>query len=81
MKAFVPEEIVVERGSEESLIYRNLRAALPQVPLRFVEPDGQSPWRGILSETTARGRGSSRRIKDISAANGNGDFGAAKKKL
>jgi len=81
MKEFLPEEIVVERGSEGSLIYRNLRLALPQVPFRFVEPDGQSPWGGILSETTARGRGSSRRVKDISAANGNSDFGAAKKKL
>jgi spore photoproduct lyase len=46
-----------------------------------VEPDGQTPWGGILSETMARGRGSSRRVEDISAANGNGDFGAAKKKL
>jgi len=81
MKEFLPEEIVVERGSEGSLIYRNLRLALPQVPFRFVEPDGQSPWGGILSEPTARGRGGSRRVEDISAANGNGDFGAAKKKL
>jgi spore photoproduct lyase len=37
MKEFLPEEIIVERGSEGSLIYRNLRAALPQVPLRFIE--------------------------------------------
>src|SRR3989304_3973076 len=81
MKAFVPEEIVVERGCEGSLIYRNLRLALPQVPFRFVEPDGESPWGGILSDTTVGGRGGSRRVKDISAANGNGDFGAAKKKL
>ena len=81
MKNFVPEEIVVERGSEGSLIYRNLRLALPQVPFRFVEPDGQSPWDGVLREPPAKGRGSSRRVEEISAANGNGDFGAAKKKL
>jgi spore photoproduct lyase len=81
MKEFLPEEIIVERGSEGSLIYRNLRAALPQVPFRFVEANGQSPWGGILSEPAAGGRGTTRRGEDISAANGNGDFGAAKKKL
>jgi len=37
MAAFSPQEIIVERGSEESAIYRNLRAALPEVPVRFVE--------------------------------------------
>jgi len=46
-----------------------------------VEPNGQSPWGEILSEPAARGRGATRRVEDISAANGNGDFGAAKKKL
>ena len=81
MKEFLPEEIIVERGSEGSLIYRNLRAALPQVPFRFVEPNGQGPWGGILSESAAGGRGATRRGEDISTANGNGDFGAAKKKL
>ena len=81
MKAFVPEEIVVERGSEGSLIYRNLRLALPQVPFRFVEHDGQSPWGGILSEPAAIGCGASRRVEEVAATNGNGDFGAAKKKL
>jgi spore photoproduct lyase len=46
-----------------------------------VEANGQSPWGGILSEPAAGGGGTTRRGEDISAANGNGDFGAAKKKL
>jgi spore photoproduct lyase len=37
MKGFVPEEIIVERGSEQSPIYRNLRAALPQVGYTFID--------------------------------------------
>jgi spore photoproduct lyase len=37
MKLFQPEEVIIERGSEESPICRNLRNALPQVPFRIVE--------------------------------------------
>jgi spore photoproduct lyase len=37
VQLFQPEEVLVERGSEESPICRNLRRALPQVPFRFVE--------------------------------------------
>lgn len=37
MKEFLPQEIIVERGSETSPIYGNLRAALPRVPVRFVQ--------------------------------------------
>lgn len=37
MKLFQPEEVIIEHGSEESLICRNLRAALPEVPFRIVE--------------------------------------------
>jgi spore photoproduct lyase len=37
MQVFQPEEVIVERGSEESPICRNLRSALPQVPFRVVE--------------------------------------------
>src|SRR5499427_3553846 len=32
MQPFQPEEVIVEPGSESSPIYRNLKAALPQVP-------------------------------------------------
>jgi len=32
-------------------------------PVERVEPHGQSPWGGILSEPTARGRGASRRVE------------------
>ncbi|MGB7950743.1 MAG: spore photoproduct lyase family protein [Candidatus Binatia bacterium] len=37
MQLFQPEEVIVERGSETSPIYRNLRNALPQVPFRIVD--------------------------------------------
>jgi spore photoproduct lyase len=37
MMPFIPEEIIVEEGSEESPIFRNLTRAFPQVPLTFVE--------------------------------------------
>ena len=40
MERFIPEELVVERGSESSPIYRNLRRALPQVPVRMVDDIG-----------------------------------------
>src|SRR5574341_1020779 len=46
MKKFLPEEIVVERGSERSLLYRNVRAALPQVPIRLVEEASASNGNG-----------------------------------
>ena len=37
MKNFQPEEVIVERGSEGSPIYQNLRRTLPQLPFRFVD--------------------------------------------
>jgi spore photoproduct lyase len=37
MQPFQPQEIIVERGSEASPIYRNLRKALPSVPFRIVD--------------------------------------------
>ena len=37
MQAFQPEQIIVERGSEASPIYRNLRRSLPQVPVKIVD--------------------------------------------
>ena len=36
MQPFEPEEIVVDRGSETSQIYRNLRHTLPHVPFRIM---------------------------------------------
>jgi DNA repair photolyase len=46
MKLFQPEEVIIERGSEESPICRNLRNALPEVPFRIVEtiPNGDSAY-------------------------------------
>ena len=37
MVSFRPEEVIVERGSEKSPIYRNLKNALPGVPFSFVD--------------------------------------------
>ena len=37
MQLFQPEEVIVERGSEGSPIYRNLRNALPLIPFRTVD--------------------------------------------
>ena len=37
MQLFQPEEVIVERGSEASPIYRNLRNALPLIPFRTVD--------------------------------------------
>src|ERR1043165_1814644 len=37
MEKFIPQELIVERGSESSPIYRNLRRALPQVPLTIID--------------------------------------------
>ena len=45
MKLVIPDEIIVEHGSESSPIYRNLRQRLPDVPCRFV--DGIEPRNGL----------------------------------
>jgi len=37
MNCFVPDELVVDRASESSSIFNNLRSTLPQVPVRIVE--------------------------------------------
>lgn len=37
MQDYRPEEIIVEAGSEDSPIFRNLRRALPNVPFTFVK--------------------------------------------
>jgi len=37
MQLFQPQEVIVEKGSEASPIYRNLRNALPKVPFRIVD--------------------------------------------
>jgi hypothetical protein len=37
MQPFQPQEVIVERGSEASPIYRNLRNALPLIPFRTVD--------------------------------------------
>ena len=37
MIRFQPEEVIVERGSEDSPIYRNLSRTLPDVPFSFID--------------------------------------------
>ena len=37
MNWFVPDELVVERGSESSSVFNNLRSTLPQIPVKIVE--------------------------------------------
>ncbi|HYA27772.1 MAG TPA: radical SAM protein [Acidobacteriota bacterium] len=37
MKLFCPEEVIVERGSETSPIYRNLRRSMAEVPFTLVD--------------------------------------------
>jgi spore photoproduct lyase len=37
MKSFQPEEVIVERGSETSPIFRTLQRTLAEVPFRFVD--------------------------------------------
>jgi spore photoproduct lyase len=49
MRPFKPEEIIVEQGSEDGPIWRNLRRALPDVPFRIVEPDTLSSHRAALA--------------------------------
>ena len=51
MKEFEPGEIVVEAGSEQSPIYRNLRRALPNVPFTFVN-SAATPTAGINPNLT-----------------------------
>lgn len=39
MRDFEPQEIIVELGSEESVICRNLKRAFPKLPFTLVEPE------------------------------------------
>ena len=38
MRNFEPQEIVVESGSEQSPIFRNLKRAFPEIPVTFTDP-------------------------------------------
>ena len=59
MNSFKPEEIVVETGSENSPIYRNLKRALPDVPFVFVD-DPQSVGSSVLASKDPLGEGKKR---------------------
>lgn len=37
MKPFIPREVIVEKGAEDSPIFHNLKRALPDVPFTFVD--------------------------------------------
>lgn len=49
MELFQPEEVIVERGSEASSIYENLRNALPRTPFRIVDTSSLENVRKDLS--------------------------------
>lgn len=49
MKPFIPEEVIVERGSETSPIYRNLHRSLGQVPFTFVDDVTASDGYGAVT--------------------------------
>src|SRR6476620_3416176 len=52
MQLFQPEEVIVERGSEASPIYRNLRNALPLIPFRTVDAVSTENGRTDFSAST-----------------------------
>ena len=66
MQSFRPEELIVERGSELSAIFANLRQALPQVPFRFL--DDQSTENGNSTATFGAAK------KKLFLARHKGDF-------
>src|SRR4029453_9800292 len=80
MQLFQPQEVIVERGSEASPMYRNLRNALPLIPFRLVD--------AVLTEkgNTAFAFMSFRFFHAVTKKNGKPDFsaftfGGAKKRL
>lgn len=50
MENFVPQELIVERGSESSPIYRNLRRALPEVPLTIIDDPSAAALREVHAD-------------------------------
>src|SRR5215813_2562335 len=58
MVPFRPEEVIVERDSEKSPIYRNLKNALPDVPFTFVD---QRPHGSETADLTADRFGAAKR--------------------
>jgi spore photoproduct lyase len=49
MKLFSPTEVIVEQGSENSPIYRNLRRTLPQVPFRLIDDISRRENNGLAA--------------------------------
>jgi len=59
MQDYRPDQVVVEVGSEESPIFRNLRRALPRVPFTFVT-DPQTPASALFASGNSLGEGKRR---------------------
>lgn len=59
MQEFVPQEVVVEAGSEHSPIFRNLKRALPHVPFTVVE-DPKASWASLAGAHDPMGSGKKR---------------------
>ncbi|MGH7773456.1 MAG: radical SAM protein [Candidatus Binatia bacterium] len=56
MQDFRPDQVLVEVGSEESSIFRNLRKALPNVPFSFID-DPQFSGSSLFATGDAMGEG------------------------
>lgn len=56
MQPYRPDEVVAERGSEGSRILCNLRRALPDVPVTFVEHAAEHVKRSERTDAFARGK-------------------------
>jgi spore photoproduct lyase len=69
MQLFQPEEVIVERGSETSSIYGNLRKALPGVPFTVID-DLSAQRRGL----DLRARGFGRAKKKLFLTRHKGEF-------
>ena len=69
MIPFQPEEVIVERGSESSPIFCNLRRTLPHVPFKFVEDNSMRNGNG-----SALGSGFGAAKRKIYLAKHKGEF-------
>lgn len=57
MEPFLPEEVIVEKGSEDSPILRNLKKALPRVPFISVEEhEKREEARNAATDSMSRGK-------------------------
>ena len=57
MENFVPQEVIVETGSEQSPIFRNLKQAFPKVPFTFTDqPQTEASSLGASNDPLGEGK-------------------------